>query len=134
MTPTLADTSVWVSYLREGPGHPHGRELASALEAEALVICGPVAAELLTGTREHDRERLGRTLSALGWIDLDRRLWLEVGRLAARLRTAGITVALTDIEIAIAAVAGSAELLSADTDFVRIAEHEPRLRLRLLAS
>jgi predicted nucleic acid-binding protein len=47
---------------------------------------------------------------------------VQVGELAARLRDHGVTTALTDVEIAVAAVAAGAELWTWDSDFTRIAE------------
>lgn len=65
MTLTLADSSIWVDYLRYGSAHPDGSELQEALDAGTLVTCGPVVAELLAGTREGDRPRLADALRAL---------------------------------------------------------------------
>ena len=134
MSLTLADTSVWVAYLRGGAGDPIGAELAAVLERGELVVCGPVVSELLTGTGERDRDRLGATLRALDWVDLDRSAWIAAGELAAKLRGAGATVPLTDVTIAVAAISADAQLLSTDSDFERIAELEHRLRVRSLAS
>ncbi len=132
MRATLADTSVWVAYLRHGRRHPWGAELDQLLSLGELLICGPVAAELLAGTAERDRERLGESLRGLGWAELDRRAWGRAGTVAAGLRAAGETVPLTDVFIAAAALAVDAELLTADSDFERVARQEQRLRLRLL--
>lgn len=132
MTLVLADTSIWVRYLRHGPTDPWGSRLDEALESGRLLICGPVVAELLTGTGAADRDRLAATLRAIDWVDLGRREWLAAGELAAKLRGAGDTVPLTDASIAVAAISGDAELLTADADFERIAEVDPRLRIHLL--
>lgn len=132
MTTTLADTSAWVSYLRNGREHPWGAELDALLSRGELLICGPVFAELLASTAERDREQLAESLRGLEWAELDRPAWARAGILAARLRAAGETVPLTDVFIAAAALAAGAELLTADSDFERIAGHDPQLRLRLL--
>lgn len=132
MTLALADTSIWVKYLRHGPTDPWGSLLDAALESSRLMICGPVVAELLTGTGAADRDRLAATLRAIDWVNLGRREWLAAGELAAKLRGAGETVPLTDVSIAVAAMSADAELLTADSDFERIARFDPRLRMRLL--
>ncbi len=132
MSPALADTSIWVAYLRQGHDHPWGAELDQLLGGGDLLICGPVAAELLAGTAERDREQLAESLQGLDWAELDRRSWTRAGTLAARLRAAGETVPLTDVFIAAAALRADAQLLTADSDFERVARHEPKLRLRLL--
>lgn len=129
MTPLLADTSVWVEYLRDGADTPSGRLLAPALQSGDALLCGPVAAELLAGTSARDRERLSETLLGLEWVDLGRSDWLAVGRLAAELRAAGATVPLTDLEIAVAAISAGAQLATVDSDFERIAAVESKLRL-----
>lgn len=132
MSPTLPDTSVWVHYLRGGPENPLGAEVATALESGELLTCGPVVAELLTGTSERDRESLATTLRALDWVDLGRSEWVAVGEIAAALRRGGETVPLTDVTIAVASIRAEAELVTADSDFERIARIEPTLRVRLL--
>lgn len=132
MTATLADTSVWVAYLRNGPSDPRGAHIDALLNRGELLICGPVVAELLAGTSERDRDQLEESLRGLDWAELDRQAWGRAGTLAARLRAAGETVPLTDVFIASAALAAEAELLTADSDFERVARHEPRLRVHPL--
>ncbi len=133
MSRILADTSVWVAYLRHGPGHPLGGRLEAALDRGDLKTCGPVVAELLVGARKQDRDALVAAMRALDWIELGRDEWIAAGDLARSLREAGRTVPLTDVVIAIAAITGEAKLLSTDADFERIADGEPRLDLELLA-
>lgn len=111
---------MWVDYLRAGASES-GAALDRLLERGEVVMCGPVAAELLAGAAGGVRERLASLLLGLPWADLDRSGWVEVGRVAAGLRAEGRTVALIDIEIAVAAVAAGAALWSFDTDFERIA-------------
>ena len=123
----LADTSVWVDYLREGLPGPGGR-LDTFLAAGEVVMCGPVAAELLAGIAEGGRDELWRLLAGLPWADLGRSEWRQVGDVAASVRRAGATVALTDIEIAVAAVAADARLWTRDSDFVRVAAVLPALQ------
>jgi predicted nucleic acid-binding protein len=116
----LADTSVWVQYLRQGRGGKAAR-LDDLLVQGEVVICGPVVAELLAGTPPGSRAELVALLNALPWADLGRAEWARVGEVAAQLRQQGITTALTDIEIAIAATRVHAELWTHDSDFSRIA-------------
>lgn len=132
MSGVLADTSVWVAYLRHGPDRQPGNRLDAALDRGELRTCGPVVAELLVGTRAPDRAAVAAALRALDWIDLGREEWIAAGELARALREAGRTVPLTDVEIAVAAIAGEATLLTTDADFGRIAEAEPRLDLELV--
>lgn len=117
----LADTSVWVDYLRRGRTGRSAR-LDDLLARGEVVLCGPVVAELVAGTAATRRAELIALLRSLPWADLRQPQWVQVGELAARLRDHGSTTALTNIEIAVAAVAADAELWTWDGDFARIAK------------
>ncbi|MGC2190839.1 MAG: PIN domain-containing protein [Candidatus Dormiibacterota bacterium] len=123
----LPDTSVWVTFLRDGSA---GRAAAldGLLASHEVVVCGPVVAELLAGARSVQRSELRAALITLPWVDLGRREWQQVGELAARLRELGDSVPLTDLEIAVAAGSGGALLWSWDSDFERVRAVLPELR------
>jgi predicted nucleic acid-binding protein len=123
----LADTSVWVEYLRRGKGSKSAR-LDDLLVAGEVLVCGPVVAELLAGAKSADRGRLWLLLTGLPWADLGPVQWQSVGETAARLRERGETVALTDVEIAIAAIDSSARLWTRDSDFKRVRAVLPALQ------
>jgi predicted nucleic acid-binding protein len=121
----LADTSIWVDYLRRGTS---GRDRLDSLLADGeVVLCGPVVAELLAGVADQQRDELWRLLSSLPWAEVGRLQWRRVGEVASRLRAGGATTALTDIEIAVAAADAGALLWSAGRDFDRIASELPGL-------
>lgn len=115
----LVDTSIWVDYFARGKGSKVAR-LDDLLTASEVVMCGPVVAELLAGAKPADRTSLWLLLSALAWADLGPLQWRTVGETAARLRERGDSVALTDIEIAVAAADSSSRLWTRDADFKRI--------------
>jgi len=123
----LADTSIWVEYLRRGKGSKSAR-LDDLLVAGEVLVCGPVVAELLGGAKATDRGRLWLLLAGLPWADLGPVQWQSIGETAARLRERGETVALTDVEIAIAAVDSSARLWTRDSDFKRVRGVLPALQ------
>ncbi|MDA8039154.1 MAG: PIN domain-containing protein [Actinomycetota bacterium] len=123
----LADTSVWVEYLRRGKGSASAR-LDDLLVAGEVLVCGPVVAELLAGAKSADRGRLWLLMTGLPWADLGSVQWQSVGETAARLRQRGETVALTDVEIAIAAIDSSARLWTRDSDFKRVRGVLPALQ------
>ncbi|MGH9304066.1 MAG: PIN domain-containing protein [Acidimicrobiales bacterium] len=124
----LADTSIWVEYLRRGRESKAAR-LDDLLVAGDLVTCGPVVAELLAGAKSPGRGRLWLLLTSLPWADLGPVQWQSVGEAAGRLRERGETVALTDIEISVAAVDSSSRLWTRDSDFKRVRSVLPALQL-----
>jgi len=117
----LPDTSIWVDYLRHGTRRPTGRTVDRLLAQCAVVVCGPVLAELLAGTPPEARGEVWHLLSVLPWARLEADDWRVAGDVAATLRQKGETVALTDITIAIAATGAGAAVWTQDTDFDRIA-------------
>jgi predicted nucleic acid-binding protein len=123
----LADTSIWVEYLRRGKRSKAAR-LDDLLVAGEVVVCGPVVAELLAGAKAPERARLWLLLTGLPWADLGPVQWQRVGETAGRLRERGETVALTDVEIAIAAAESSSRLWTRDSDFKRVRAALPALQ------
>jgi len=124
----LPDTSAWVRYLRDGRDGD-AAALEELLVQRAVVTCGPVVAELLMGTRANRRQGLAILIDAVPWVDLGRAEWRRVGELGGLLRQQGASVALTDLEIAVAAEAAEASLWTFDSDFSRLAGILPSLRL-----
>jgi predicted nucleic acid-binding protein len=151
----LPDTSVWIEYLRAdrsaaagtetSSGGPPGQELEgretpepsvadeldSVIERQQVLTCGPVVAELLAGARGRQRESLRAQLSTQPWIDLKRSDWLTVGDVAGKLRGRGEVVPLIDLQIAVCAVNGDAELWTCDRDSQRVVAALDGLRMRL---
>lgn len=124
----LPDTSIWVDYLRSGTA---GRAAAldDLLARESVVVCGPVLAELLAGTPAERRDELWHALEALPWAELDRAAWRQVGEVAHDLRAAGVSVPLTDLAIAVAALSTGASVWTRDKDFDRLRSALPELEL-----
>jgi predicted nucleic acid-binding protein len=127
----LADTSIWVAYLRSGAA-TITRELDTLLDRREVLVCGPVIAELLAGARPPDRVTLVRSLGGLPWAELDRPSWQSVGLLAGELRDRGQVLPLTDLEIAVAAHRSGAALWTADHHFERLAPLLAGLELRVI--
>ena len=123
----LADTSVWVDYLRDGRSG-RAADLDGLLADGEVVMCGPVAAELIAGVAPDLSATLWRRFSGLTWADLDRSAWFRVGQVSSSLRRSGQRVALTDIQIAVAATQVDALLWTRDSDFDRVQEALPQLR------
>ena len=125
----LADTSVWIDFLRGAPTAA-ADELDRQLAQHAVLMCGPVATELLAGVHAGERMRLWEMLSAMAWSDIGRVDWFAAGDLRAELRERGVQVSLPDVLIA-AAASGRAALWTRDRQFERIAEVLEPLELRL---
>ena len=116
----IADSSIWVHYLRD-PSSPAGRALGSLLRNESVVMAGPVLAEILQGARsEADSVVLASHLDALPYVDADYDTWVRAGELGAYLRKRGLKVALADLAIAALAMRHSLALYTLDSDFKRI--------------
>lgn len=124
----LPDTSVWVEFSRRGSAG-RAADLAALLDRGAVATCGPVAAELMAGSKGEVADRLWETLASIPWAELDAASWRQVGETAARLRSDGRTLPLTDLVIAVAAARGGYGLWSFDQDFERIAAVLPDLEL-----
>ncbi len=126
----LADTSLWIDFLR-GVRSPATEAFDERLSGRDVLVCGPVATELLSGCAAAERRRLWERLTALAWVDIDRAQWFAAGDLRAELREHGRQVSLPDALIAIAA-AGRATLWTRDHHFEHIAGLLKTLDLRLL--
>jgi predicted nucleic acid-binding protein len=122
----LADTSIWVDFLKVGTRGP-GAELATLLRDREVVLCGQVVAELLVGTPPQQRDGLWTLLSGLPWLELRARGWRRVGELAGDARGSGYTLPLTDVQIAVLALENEARLWSRDAHFAQIGLLAPDL-------
>jgi len=122
----LPDSSAWVDYLRRGAAG-QAASLSQLLEQREVVTCGPVVAELLVGARAGRRQELATLWDAVSWVDLGRPEWRRIGHVAGLLRDQGTTVALTDLEIAVAAETAGAALWTFDSDFQRLTAVMPGL-------
>ena len=124
----LADTSVWVDYLRVPVGGP-AEMLDELLEDGLAVMCGPVAAELVAGVPTRHQRELWQRLGGLPWYDLGRSDWRDVGTVSGELRAQGLPTPLTDVVIAVASVRAEAALWTRDRHFDAIRAVLPGLDL-----
>jgi predicted nucleic acid-binding protein len=125
----VADTSVWIEYLRRGESG-WAWELDELLARGELMMCGPVLAELVGGVPAERRSEYALRLRALPWSGLDRDGWLRTGLVRGDLRRAGFTASLIDIAIAVSAAQAGASLWSADAAHERVAAAMSDLRTR----
>ena len=120
----LVDSSVWIDYY-----HPRGPQtlkhrLQEALGDGAVATIGLIAAEVLQGAPSPSAlAKLQEDFLGFHWLELTQDVWLEAGHLGARLRQGGLSIPVTDIVIAAAAIHHRCQLWHRDTDFTRLARH-----------
>ncbi len=126
----IVDTAVWADYFN-GRVNPHVDYLDRALEEEEdLAILPLIITEVLQGFRtDGGFLKARRLLLGLPFLVPSVRTHVEAARLFRRLREKGVSVRGTiDCVIAQTCLENEAELLSPDSDFLRIGEHT-KLRL-----
>jgi predicted nucleic acid-binding protein len=121
----IADTSVWVDFLRGVPA-AHCDRLALMLDDQSVALCDRVLQEVLEGVR-HEREfrTVGARLLALPCFNLGgHELALAAASNYRRLRRLGLTPrSATDVLIATFCAEEGHELLHNDRDFDLMAKH-----------
>ena len=127
----LVDTSAWVEFDR-GTDSPADLRLQHLIASGAdIAVSEPILMEVLAGARNDvERVRLRRMMTSFSWIPADAQNDFEAAaRVYAACRAAGFTPrGLVDCLIATIAIRTGASLLTADTDFARMADVLP-LRL-----
>jgi predicted nucleic acid-binding protein len=122
-----SDTSIWIDFFRGRD--PAAATLERLLDAGALVVCGPILAELVAGTPPQQRGALWLALAALPVVELDSSAWRGAGEYTQALRARGETTPLLDVLIGVAAARVGAAVWTRDDDFARIREVLPELEL-----
>ncbi len=123
----IVDTGVWSRALRRPTGaipDPAGRLLVRLIEAhEPIAVLGIVYQELLSGVREPSQgKRLEAALEPFELLLAVREDHLLAAAIANSCRARGVTVTTPDALIAASTARRGATLLTADRDFVRMAE------------
>jgi predicted nucleic acid-binding protein len=121
----IADTSVWVDFLR-GTKAPHCDRMASLLEEQSIALCDRVLQEVLQGVRsDAEFRKVGTRLLALPCFNLGgHTLAVAAARNYRQLRRLGVTPrSATDVLIATFCVEEGHELLHDDRDFDFMAKH-----------
>lgn len=116
MNPVIADSSVWIDFLR---GQPEAfARLQPLLTERRVAIVGPVYAELLSGTRTAEIQNALRIrLRSLHWLAEPPEAWDRVADARFALARQGQQAALVDVLIAVTAAAAGCTLLTRDRDF-----------------
>jgi predicted nucleic acid-binding protein len=116
----LVDSSVWIDFFRGAPNVV--RRMDAALEQDRIAVCGPIVAEVLSGTRTRaDFARVKAAFEGLALQPDPIDAWPRVGEARFALARRGTQAALIDVLIALTAADANHALLTRDSDFRRIA-------------
>lgn len=122
----LADTSVWVDFLR---GSDRGRDFARRLRKGQSIACTePVMMEVLAGARTADEyAQVRSTLLGVHWLPFDPVADFEsAARIYAMSRSLGVVPGgLVDCLIAAVALRTESSVLTFDGDFARLSTVVP---------
>ena len=125
----FVDTSVWsLALRRDAPSEaPQTRALTRAIEAgESILITGLVLQELLQGfSGPRARAQILERFSAVPLLVPDRDDQIEAAQLRNLCRRAGVQIGTIDALLAQLCLRHRLTMLSADRDFLRIADHCP---------
>lgn len=130
----IADSSVWINWLRRGDGWAAQR-LNHALGKRDVLLLPVILQEILQGAASEERFRAWqRALAVLpvGLVADPATTAVHAAGLYARCRWAGVTIrSANDCLIAASCIELGQPLLHQDHDFERIARIESSLRLEL---
>ena len=124
MSDLLVDSSIWIDFFRGAPNVV--RRMDAALDQDRVAVCGPIVAEVLSGTRTRaDFARVKTALEGLALLPDPLDAWPRIGEARFALARRGTQAALIDILIALTAAESGHALLTRDSDFRRIAAVVP---------
>jgi hypothetical protein len=119
-TKIIADTSVWMEFFRNEDS-PISEYLKHLLRVGQIALTGMIRAEILQGIRSPRKARLVRSnLESLPFVEVRKKVWQHAGEMSARLRKKGLTIPLSDILIASAAIIEGYEVFATDPHFEKI--------------
>lgn len=119
MRRSLVDTSAWVDFLR-GERAALSR-VGALLDGGGALICGPIAAEVLSGARTSaEYATLTELAQGLDWIAEPASVWQRVADYRFALARGGFRAGLVDLVIASTALDAGLPLLTRDRRFDRI--------------
>ena len=118
----IADTCIWIDAEKDPDVAAILIELATQ---DRLVMCGIVYAEILRGLQDAAiRERRGKQLLALQWVETPPEAWQQTAALARTQDRAGHPIPLTDAHVAALCVGNELALWTTDRHF----EYTPSVR------
>ncbi|PKM79955.1 MAG: PIN domain nuclease [Firmicutes bacterium HGW-Firmicutes-14] len=115
----MVDTSIWIEYFRGN--FCDTNLIEQGLSLGYVYITGPIVAELLQGVKTSgEHKALSRCISAVPFVECGYQDWVKAGNISFNLRKKGVTVPLTDIIIAVAAIKIEAAVYTRDRHFKEI--------------
>lgn len=115
----LVDTSIWIEYFKANPDVVGFME--KHMLEDTVCIVGIIVSELIQGIKsEREREMIRSNLDAINYIDMKFEDWIKTGDLSNMLRKSGLTLPLTDIAIAAAAIGNNLMLVTRDKHFKQV--------------
>jgi predicted nucleic acid-binding protein len=119
-TRIIADTSVWMEFFRHDNSSISGH-LKYLLRSGKVALVGMVLAEILQGLRApREGDLVRNSLESLPFIEIGIAVWRQAGEISASLRRKGLTIPLSDIIIASAAMTGGHKVYTTDPHFEKI--------------
>jgi predicted nucleic acid-binding protein len=116
----LADTSVWIRYLRDVRAE-ESKIMHELIAADRIVICGPVLAEILSGSLNRSAyTTIKELMSAIPCLEPSSGAWEKIGEARFILSRKGVQSSLIDLWIAAVAHEYGVAVWTLDKDFERI--------------
>lgn len=116
----IADSSIWIDFQRD-PDSEAGRELDQLLDADEVVMVGPVLTEVLQGARsEGELEFFSSHLTALLFLETSQETWVRAGALNHQLKQSGRMLSVGDLVISTLALEHDMPVYSLNGDFDRV--------------
>ncbi|MBS0617245.1 MAG: PIN domain-containing protein [Spirochaetes bacterium] len=125
----LADTSVWIDYLRGKS--PYRKILRHQLEIGNVVTIGAIFAELLQGAKtQKEVDGLLAFYNALPTLDAGNAVWLDAGVAAFSEQALQRGVGLVDLAIVTAARRSGAKIWSRDKKLLGLLKQEEKFHAK----
>ena len=117
----LVDTSVWIEFFRAGDSAA-AAELDRLLDEGHAVTCGLVEAELISGLKSGDRERIRAWMRAVPRLAIGDEVWPDIVAIQEKALAGGVgPFSVPDLLIAATALLQEASVFTLDRHFTKIA-------------
>ena len=112
----IADTCVWIEFFRTKS--EISNRLRDLIANNLVVGTGIILAELLQVTKtSKEQDIVINIFDTLEYIEITKKLWIESGNLASKLRSSGKTIPLSDIILACCAREHQLHIFTIDKHF-----------------